>query len=141
MLRLIPARRLRTLSSSSYRKVFGKTKTTTEHVCISVGLASGIVGSLCGVAGGPVILPALRQFTALTTKQISATSLFCVSISAAFGGFSYVQQGFANLPISGLLISTSVLPTFLGSYLMAKIPCRYLLRVTAFLMCCAGPAI
>jgi len=121
--------------------VFSKAETTPFHLSTSVGLASGVLGSLCGVGGGAVILPALRQFSTLRPKQISATSLFCVSISAFIGGSSYIEQGFANLPLSSLLIATSIIPTFLGSYTMAKIPTRHLLKVTALIMFCSGPAI
>jgi len=142
MLRLLPPIRQLGTSSFSFQRRFSNQATKTPlWVSTSVGLTSGVLGSLCGVGGGPIILPALRQFSTLTPKQISATGLFCVSISATSGGVSYIEQGFANLPLSGLLIVSSILPTFAGSYMMSKISSKYLLRIIALLMFCAGPAI
>jgi len=142
MLRIFsPIRQGICLPYKTHKRVFSKVETTPLHVSTSIGLASGVLGSLCGVGGGAVILPALRQFSTLGPKQISATSLFCVSISAFIGGGSYIEQGFANLPLSSLLIATSVIPTFLGSFAMAKIPSRHLLKITAFIMFSSGPAI
>jgi len=141
MFRLTSCIRPCSLPFQAQKRLFSKVVTTPVHVSTSIGLASGVLGSLCGVGGGAVILPALRQFSNLTPKQISATSLFCVSISATIGGGSYIEQGFANLPLSCLLIGTSIIPTLIGSYTMSRISSRHLLKITALIMFCSGPAI
>ena len=52
------------------------------HVAVPTGFVAGVLGSLCGIGGGAVIIPALSNLTQLAPKAISAASLFCVSVRA-----------------------------------------------------------
>ncbi len=47
-----------------------------------LGIAAGLIGALCGVGGGIILVPALTQLLHFEEKQAIATSLAIVVITA-----------------------------------------------------------
>lgn len=112
-----------------------------EKVAVPTGVVAGVLGSLCGIGGGVIIIPSLSAFTATTPHAISAASLFCVSISSMTGAASYLEQGFTNLPVALTLMLTSIPGAALGARLAQKVPAPALKKVSGATMLCAAPAI
>lgn len=75
----------------------GKKETPLAVIGVPVGVAAGTMGALCGVGGGLVIMPVLKQFTSLTIHQITATSLCSISIASTVAAGSYMSQGIADV--------------------------------------------
>eukprot|EP00927_Polykrikos_kofoidii_P025959 TRINITY_DN23229_c1_g1_i1.p1 TRINITY_DN23229_c1_g1~~TRINITY_DN23229_c1_g1_i1.p1 ORF type:complete len:369 (-),score=31.46 TRINITY_DN23229_c1_g1_i1:310-1335(-) len=84
-------------------------------VAIPVGMASGLLGSLCGIGGGLVIIPSLTASTNLAPHTVAAASMFCVSVASFTGAASYLEQGFTNVPLALVLMSTSIPACMIGA--------------------------
>ena len=110
-------------------------------VAVPTGGLAGALGSLCGIGGGVVIIPALSSTTAMAPKAVSAASLFCVSVASMTGAASYLEQGFTNVPIALTLMSTSIPGAALGARLIHLIPGSVLKRLSGGVMLAAAPMI
>jgi uncharacterized membrane protein YfcA len=51
-------------------------------IAIAVGLAAGLLGALCGVGGGIIMVPAFVAFLGLEHKQAVATSMAVIIVTA-----------------------------------------------------------
>ena len=60
---------------------------------VPTGVGAGVLGGLTGVGGGLVIIPVLKTYSSLSIHQITATSLFAVTIASSVGAASYIYQG------------------------------------------------
>jgi uncharacterized membrane protein YfcA len=58
-----------------------------------LGIVAGLIGALCGVGGGIVIVPALVHFLGFNQKQAIATSLAVIVVNAAVATFNNHQRG------------------------------------------------
>ena len=110
-------------------------------VAVPTGALSGTLGSLCGIGGGVVVIPALTNFTSMTPHVVSASSLFVVSVSCTVAAASYLEQGFTNLPLALTLMSTSVPGSALGARLVSFVSASMLKRGTGLVMLASAPAI
>jgi len=106
-----------------------------------LGFVAGGMGALCGVGGGILIIPALKQMTTLSQHVISGTSLFSVTLAATVGAASYASFGAANLPVALCLSSTSILTAGLGVKAGKMMSDRSLTRVVGFSLLVAAPLI
>jgi len=79
-----------------------------------IGISAGILGSLCGVGGGIVIIPALKQFTKLNMHTIIGTSLVSVTGGSFFASIAYIETGTADIGIATLLGLSAALATKFG---------------------------
>ena len=111
------------------------------RVALPTGIVSGTLGSLCGIGGGVVVIPALTQFTGMSPHAVSASSLFVVSASSSLAAASYLEQGFPNLPLALTLMSTSVPGAALGARLVSHLRPSVLKKITGLIMLASAPAI
>lgn len=51
---------------------------TQSLIAVAIGMVAGVIGALCGVGGGVVMVPAFVLLLALPQKQAVATSLFAM---------------------------------------------------------------
>ena len=95
------------------------------------------MGALCGIGGGLVIIPVLKQFSRLSMHAITGTSLFAVTIASSFGAYGYIRDGVADIKAAALLSTTAIATTGLGAKLNKALPAKTLTRVFgAFLVVC-----
>ena len=64
---------------------------TTIAILIAVGLGAGTLGSMLGVGGGIIMVPALA-FMGLPPAQIASTSLFAVTSTSVSSTVAYSRQ-------------------------------------------------
>lgn len=110
-------------------------------VALPVGAAAGVLGSLCGIGGGVVILPSLHRFSKLGAKTISAVSITAISLSCSVGAGSYLEQGYTNIPLALTLMSTSVPAAAVGTRLLNYISAPSLTKLTGCYMLMVAPII
>lgn len=110
-------------------------------VALPVGAAAGAMGSLCGVGGGVVVIPALHRFTTLKAKTISAVSMASISLSAGVGAASYMEQGFANVPCALTWMVTTVPSAVAGSLLLRYVHNAALRTGTGLMLLAVAPLI
>ena len=110
-------------------------------VGVPVGFVSGMMGALCGVGGGLLIIPVLKTFSKLSMHQITATSLCSISIASIFAAGSYVSQGTADVPVASVLAMSAILSAKAGAKLNHKLPAKTLSRLLGAGMLLAVPLV
>ena len=131
------------------RRSCAATKTTTTpkladvsaSTAIPCGSLAGTLGALCGVGGGLVIIPVLKQFSKLTVHQITATSLFSITIASSVGAASYIAQGKARVPEAGLIALSAMATAGLGATVSQRMPAASLTKLLGLTMMLSVPAV
>ena len=131
---LISKQLIRSFSTKKLANVSLKT-------AIPCGGLAGTLGALCGVGGGLVIIPVLKQFSKLTVHQITATSLFSISIASSVGAASYISQGKARVPEAALIALSAMTTAGLGAKAATKMSGNSLTKLLALTMMLSVPAV
>jgi len=87
-----------------------------DKAALPVGAAAGLLGSMVGVGGGVLIVPALTACgTQVLQKVVSGTSLVAVIATSAASTAEYVKTGQVDVPAAGIIASAAVLSAPLGA--------------------------
>ena len=129
----------RHFASSNTSKAVCKEKPVSLAVGSSIGVISGFLGSLCGVGGSLVIIPALKQFSNVTIHRITGTSLAAVSGASIFASVAYIEQGFADIGIASLLGFSAMISSKFGAQMHMKLPKKSLTRMLGLFMLLSVP--
>jgi uncharacterized protein len=89
----------------------------TALLIIAFSIAAGLIGSLLGLGGGLIIIPALTLALGFNMQEAVGASLIGVIATSTGAASRYVQQGFVNVKL-GMLLETS---TTVGSIVGALI--------------------
>ena len=96
---------------------------TTIIILIAVGLGAGTLGSMVGVGGGIIMVPALT-FMAFPPAHIASTSLFAVTSTSVSSTIEYSRQKRIDyrlgIEMAVFAIPGAVLGAFLSDYLSAE---------------------
>ncbi len=96
---------------------------------ILIGLTAGLLGALCGVGGGIVLVPAFVTFFGFEQKQAVATSLAVIIITAIASTLNNAQQkGLIDWKIVAAVGAASALTAWFGSDLMRSLSNQNLTR-------------
>ncbi|MFH1613277.1 MAG: sulfite exporter TauE/SafE family protein, partial [bacterium] len=85
------------------------------------GFCIGILQGLMGVGGGFILVPILIYIFHIPAAIVIGTSLFIICPSSAFGSISHILKGNVNFILVLLILSGSILGSFIGSQLTEKI--------------------
>jgi uncharacterized membrane protein YfcA len=112
---------LRNVSSPSVKLIL---------ITIAIGLVAGLLGALCGVGGGIVMVPAFVTFLGLAQKQAVATSLAVVIVTALAATANNARAGgeLINWKIVAIVGLASALTAWFGSDLMRSLSNQTLTR-------------
>ncbi len=97
---------------------------------IIVGLVAGLLGALCGVGGGIVLVPAFVLAFGFEQKQAVATSLAVIIVTALASTLNNARS--ANLidwKIVAIVGTASALTAWFGSDLMRSLSNQTLTRI------------
>ena len=75
----------------------------TILIAFLVGALAALLGSLLGVGGGILMVPAFKGFLGLSMKQAIATSLAIMVVTASVSSFRYASAGLIDWKIAGAL--------------------------------------
>jgi uncharacterized protein len=100
---------------------------------VGIGIVAGVVGALCGVGGGIVVVPALLLLRGLDVKTAVGTSLACIVPTALVGVLrtpsARVDWGLASMLAVGGVVGAPV-----GAWLAQTLPDAWVKRVFAVLL-------
>ncbi|MFM7709443.1 MAG: sulfite exporter TauE/SafE family protein [Ferruginibacter sp.] len=108
---------------------------TTIVLLIGIGLCAGILGSLVGVGGGIVIVPALMFFLGLSQLHAQGISLALIMLPVGFlGVWQYHQKGYVDMRLVGLIAVGFIAGSWIGSKIAMQIPVHVLKKLFAVLL-------
>ncbi|MFL2478925.1 MAG: TSUP family transporter [Verrucomicrobiales bacterium] len=88
---------------------------------IIIGALAALLGSLLGVGGGIIMVPAFKGFLGLSMKQAIATSLAVMIVTASVSSFRYAQAGLVDWRIASFAAIAAVVAALLGSEIMKSL--------------------
>jgi uncharacterized protein len=97
---------------------------------ILIGLVAGLLGALCGVGGGVVMVPAFVIAFGMDQKQAVATSMAAIILTAlAATANNAKNSGLIDWKIVAAVGTASVLAAWFGSDLMRSLSNQTLTRI------------
>lgn len=125
-----------------------KSRSRKVHLCfvkliliaIAIGLFAGLLGALCGVGGGIVMVPAFVTLLGLGQKQAVATSLAVVIVTALAATANNARAGgdLINWKIVAAVGLASALTAWFGSDLMRSLSNQTLTRTFGIVLVLFG---
>lgn len=98
---------------------------------IVVGLAAGVLGAVCGVGGGIIVVPALLWLKGFDMRLAVGTSLAYIVPTAAWAVVRKAPSGQVDFRVAALLAIGGVLGATLGSYVADALPVVWIKRAFA----------
>ncbi len=96
---------------------------------VAIGLVAGLLGALCGVGGGIVLVPAFVTFLGFEQKQAVATSLAIIIITALASTVNNARAGnLIDWKIVAAVGVASAITAWFGSDLMRSMSNQTLTR-------------
>ncbi len=83
---------------------------------IGIGLLAGALGSMVGLGGGILIVPALTIFLDIPVKTAISASLISLVATSIMSVSVFSKRGFIHFELGFYLLVTTLLGSFLGSY-------------------------
>jgi len=90
-------------------------------IVLSLSAVAGFLGSLTGLGGGVVIVPALALALGVDIKYAIGASLVSVIATSSGAAAAYVREGFSNIRIGMLLEIATTLGAVVGAVLAAHV--------------------
>jgi len=108
-------------------------------IAILIGLAAGLLGALCGVGGGIVMVPAFVAALGLAHKQAVATSMAVIIITALAATANNARhKELIDWRIVVVVGLASALAAWFGSDLMRSLSNQTLTRIFGILLVLTG---
>lgn len=108
-------------------------------LAILVGLAAGLLGALCGVGGGIIMVPAFVALLGLEHKQAVATSLAVIIITAIAATLNNTRaNNLIDWRIVAVVGAASAVAAWFGSDLMRSLGNQTLTRIFGLLLVVFG---
>ena len=92
----------------------------------AMAFASGLVGSLVGVGGGIIVVPALTLLMGVDIRNAIAASIVSVIATSSGAGASYVRERITNLRLAMLMEIPTVLGALTGAFLTTFVSGKWL---------------
>ena len=89
---------------------------------VGIGLAAGTLGSLVGVGGGVLVVPALITFAGLSARMATGTSIAVIVPTMLVALWRRSAQGHVDFRIAALCALGAVGGAFLGAWLAGRLP-------------------
>ncbi|MUW14239.1 TSUP family transporter [Halorubrum sp. CBA1125] len=84
-------------------------------IVFAVGLVIGVLSGFLGVGGGFLLMPAMMYGLGVPAAIAVGTDILQITISGAFGAFTYAQSGAVALPVVAFLLLGSALGARIGA--------------------------
>jgi uncharacterized membrane protein YfcA len=107
---------------------------------IFIGALAGLVGALCGVGGGLVMVPAFVLILGMTQKSAVATSLAIIVVTAFCGTLNHVtsKSGLIDWKVVGVTAIGAALAAWFGSDLMKSMSSAQLTKIFGIILVVIG---
>ena len=97
------------------------TALTFTFVVLAMSAVAGFLGSLTGLGGGVVIVPALALAMGVDIKYAIGASLVSVIATSSGAAAAYVREGYSNIRVGMLLEIATTLGAILGAILAVHV--------------------
>lgn len=97
-----------------------------EFLLLIVSLFAGFLGSLLGLGGGIIVVPALTLLFGVNIRYAIAASLISVVATSSGAAASYLKDHLTNLRLAVVLEMGTVVGAVIGFLLASHIEARYL---------------
>ena len=87
----------------------------------AISTVAGFLGSLTGLGGGVIIVPALALAMGVDIKYAIGASLVSVIATSSGAAAAYVKEGYSNIRIGLLLEIATTIGAVVGAYLAARV--------------------
>lgn len=87
----------------------------TALLIIAFAFLAGLIGSLLGLGGGIIVIPALTLALGFSMQEAVGASLIGVIASSTGSASRYVQQGFVNVRLGMILETTTTVGSIVGA--------------------------
>jgi len=104
---------------------------------VLLGAASGLVGALCGVGGGIILVPAFKAL-GIAHKTAIATSLAVIIPTSLMATVKNQQAGLVDWKVMIAVAVGAVIAAYFGSELMQSMRNALLVKIFAFLLIATG---
>jgi uncharacterized membrane protein YfcA len=101
---------------------------------LGISYFAGLLGSLVGVGGGIVVVPALTLLMGVNIQTAIAASIVSVIATSSGAAASYVSQRIANMRLGMVLEVATVIGALTGAYLAAWVSGRGLFIIFAVVL-------
>ena len=95
-------------------------------IVFGASVLAGFIGSLTGLGGGVIVVPALTLFLHVDMRYAVGASLVSVIATSSGAAAAYVRDGLSNIRIGMLLEIATTLGAVFGAFLGTHIPTRAL---------------
>jgi len=109
-------------------------------ICLTIGVLAGLIGALCGVGGGIIMVPAFVLILGMAEKAAVATSMAVVvatSLSATANNY-FSKSGLIDWKIVGVTALGAIVAAWFGSDLMRTLSNQQISRIFGGLMVVLG---
>ena len=94
-------------------------------LAVIIGAVAALLGSLLGVGGGIIMVPAFKSL-GLTMQQAIGTSLAVMVVTATVSSVRYAQSGFIHWGIAGAAALAALVAAYFGTELMKTLSAQQL---------------
>ena len=95
-------------------------------LCFGVSLVAGVLGSLLGLGGGLIVIPALTLLLKIDIRYAIGASIVSVIATSSGAAAAYVRERMTNLRVAMVLEMATTLGALTGGYLAGRIGGRWL---------------
>jgi uncharacterized membrane protein YfcA len=106
----------------------------------AVSVAAGALGSLLGLGGGIIVIPALTLLLHVDLRFAIGASIVSVIATSSGAAAAYVRDGMTNLRVAMFLELGTTAGALSGAYLAGVVPVRTLYLVFGVVMGCSALA-
>jgi uncharacterized membrane protein YfcA len=94
----------------------------TALLFVALGFGAGLLGSLMGLGGGIIVVPALTQIFHVPFREAVAVSLVTIVASSSASSAAYVGRGQVDLRVAVVLELATVTGALVGSGVAGHLP-------------------
>ena len=110
------------------------TPLTFTLIAFAISILAGVLGSLLGLGGGIIVIPALTMLLHIDIRYAIGASIVSVIATSSGAAAAYVQEGMTNLRVAMLLEIATTCGALTGAYLAGMLNGRVLYIVFGIVM-------
>src|SRR5215475_5000589 len=100
----------------------------------AISLAAGVFGSLLGLGGGIIVIPALTLLFKIDIRYAIGASIVSVIATSSGAAAAYVREHMTNLRVAMVLEVATTSGALTGAYLAGKLNVRWLYLIFGLVM-------
>jgi uncharacterized membrane protein YfcA len=110
------------------------TPLTFTAITLAISIAAGVLGSLLGLGGGIIVVPALTLLMKIDIRYAIGASIVSVIATSSGAAAAYVRERMTNLRVAMVLELATTSGAISGAYLAGRIQSRWLFVIFGVIM-------